>query len=262
MTILHGKKNGSLKTFTVTPTPNETLLTTPINLPTSAPTSGDGVVTMTIQASDLPVISPSPYSTKYVAFLIVAGKNTNAAATTINYSVYKTPSGGSQSSVILNQTQTSVATNVFWSQTHYRFYDVNVGDTLEVRLWASVTGVNLDYYSLLILPSRMELTKSDCVKDLNLTVSDSLPLYTKGTIGGGSIQGIMVYVNSGNLNNVNISGSTIIPFLGINSSASYFSGRLFFGDNQQSTNSSTHATNRPVITRNSYFSKITFREVR
>lgn len=265
MTILTGDSGlvsvGPLKTFDTTVSPRETLLASgsEISLPTADP--GTNQVSFTIQSTDLPTITPLPLSTKYTAFLIVAGKNTSAGAATVTYSLYKTPSGGSSASVVTGQNQAGIAASNFWTQTHYRFFDVQVGDTLEVRLWANVAGVNLDYYSILILPTRMQLSRASCLIDVTYTIQDPLSLYTKGSPVSGSVQGILVQISGTSIFNINISANLVIPFLPY-SSGTFFTGRSFWGDSQLSTTANTSATSRPTITRNQIFSKITFRELR
>lgn len=261
MTILTGDTGlvsvGTLKTFNITmATPNETLLASgsEIALPTAEPAGGAaGSVQITVQASDLPTIDPTPYSTKSTAFLILSGKNTTAGALTISYSVYK-------NGVSVATTTQSVAANNFWTHTHYRFYDVVPGDILEGRVWCATAGLNLDYYALVVYPTRMDLTKSATVQDLNCTVV--LPTLTKGTPGA-SVTGLWnIYPSNVTNAGVGLQVFANFPSLCIRSDLNGFAtGRPTNGDVQVSSNVAVHATNHPSFARNYYPSVISFREV-
>lgn len=268
MTTLSGDTGkiayGPLKTFNISlASPiNETLQGTPITLGTSEPASGGtGVTSYTIQSSDLPTITPAPYSIKYCAYVVVSGRNTSGASVSVNYSIYKTPSGGTQAQVVAPTVQT-VANNLYWTETHYRFYDVQVGDILEVRNWASVaSGVTLDYCALVIYPTRIEITKSTMVRDLNYTMNSGAVL-TLGTPNPAVGANWNVYlVNNQSLSQVGNSVDMKFTVASINLSANGFSGRQANGDATLSTGPQTHATNHPYYYKGAFPSKITFREL-
>lgn len=165
MTILWGDTGkiayGPLKTFNFQcATPREVSLGT-ITLPNVEGATQQ--VSFTVQQSDLPTITPNAVSMKYSAVLIASGKCVTAA--TVNYRTFKNGTaitGGNGNS--------SGTANQFWSQNHWRWYDVAVGDVLEVRMWSSQTDTNLDYACLMIYPANVVLSKANTIlKDLTYT---------------------------------------------------------------------------------------------
>lgn len=263
MTILYGDNGkvsvGNLKTFTINlATPLETLKAagSEIALPATEPASGAaGTVSYTIQASDLPTITPSPFSVKYSAYLYLSGKNTSGSTVTISYSIYK---NGTQ--IVGAQNQAGVTNNLFWTQSHYRFFDVQVGDVLEARVWCATTGAYLDYYALQVLPTRIEVTKSPIVQDVTFALVN--PTLTLGTpvVAQTGNWNFYLMSNTGAIA-VGNSATTTFSVACINSSTNGFSGRLSNGDGTINTTLQTHATNHPSYFRNAYPSSISFREV-
>ncbi|MEM2263342.1 MAG: hypothetical protein QW160_03890 [Candidatus Bathyarchaeia archaeon] len=133
----------SLTVLEITYSKQETLLGTPETLPTSEPATPQ--IGYTVQDSDLPLITPTPYSVKYVALLFGAGRCPTAA--TIYYRMKK--NGAS-----VKTGNASVSANNYYTWNCY-FYDVKVGDVLELALWSSVSDSNWDYKAFQIQPSRI-----------------------------------------------------------------------------------------------------------
>lgn len=271
MTILWGDTGkivyGPLKKFTISANPYELLKTTTgtststdiMNLPSAEPSSGDGLITYTLQQSDLPTMTPSPLSTKYTAYLIVSGKNSSGATVTLNYSLYK-----NGTAIVSNATQTGVVNNNFWTHSHYRFYDVNVGDTLKVTVWCATAGVTLDYVAVVVFPTRLELTKALIVKDLNITVNN--PVLTKGTPGVLNNSNWLIYPASNTTFTIGGVGTSLnqitIGSLSIHAGLNGFSlGRINNGDSTQSTNTQSSATLHPAYSTNYFPTSISFREI-
>lgn len=249
---------GAQKTYTTTlATPNETLLASgsEVVLPTSDP--GTNQVSITVSSSDLPTINPTPYSVKYAAYVVVSGKNATGAAVSVTYSCYK---NGSAVSGATGQIQSGIANNTFWTHTHYRYYDVVPGDVLEVRCWSNTAGVTLDYYSLILVPTRMELTKSLIVQDLSITLTSPQP-YLKGAPGYQPAGSFNVYPTNSATQFAGMSGNFTQPVAIITNAANGYMGRINNGDSTMSTGLATHATGHPQAGRNVYPSVITFREV-
>lgn len=166
MTLLLGDTGksayGQLKTFTLqSAVPREISLGT-IVLPNAEGTTNQ--VSFTVQDTDLPTLTPSPVSMKYLACVIASGKCTTAA--TVSYRVIKNGTS------ITTSSGTGVA-NQYWAHSHFRWFDVVVGDTLEVRVWSNQTDTNLDYACLMIYPATIVLSKLNTILS-NLT-------YTVGT---------------------------------------------------------------------------------
>lgn len=242
---------GPLKTFTTTfASPRETLLGTPTALPTAEPASSQ--ISFTVQASDLPTTSPAFISTKYTAILFSGGKNTDAAAQSVSWRVLK------NSTSIATGTQSSIATNTFWTQTYYQFPSVVAGDVLEIRLWSSSANVNYDYYALVILPTQPSLGKSYINKDVNYS-NFSFPSLTLGNPSYSLSYSWDVYAS--NSSNVIGSNSGTLTFQAMGWSSTYNAGRLDYGDKNTATGALTSSTYRPYYNRVTFPATITFREI-
>lgn len=244
---------GNLKTFNITlATPRETILGSPIgSLPTSNP--GTPQITYTIQTSDLPSITPSPLGVQYTALLIVGGKNTDAAAQTINYQCYKNGSivtGG-------NGLQ-SVPSWQFWTQSHYRFLGVQVGDVLGVSLWCTNANMNYDYYALSIHPTQMNLGKSYINKDVNFS-NYIAPSLSSGVPSRRVTDYLYIFPSNSTTKSITPNGNVNFGTLSWNSS--YFLGKIGYGDFNIGTDVVSHASNRPYYSMNTVPTTISFREI-
>ena len=125
-------------------TPQETLLGTPETLPTTEPATPQ--ISYTVAEADLPTLSLSMYSKKWVAFLIGAGKAVTAAR--IYYRMKK--NGAS----VKTGSSTVAAANTFYTW-NCHFFNVAVGDVLEIALWSSVADSNWDYKAYHVVVSRI-----------------------------------------------------------------------------------------------------------
>lgn len=256
MSILNGDSGlasvGTLKTFTTSlATPQETLLSTPLALPTSLPATAQ--VSYTLQASDFPTITPTPLDVKYCAVVMTCGKNTSASSETLTYQV------GTNGTFTGNIGGSVVATNLFWNQSHYRWLDVAVGSLLEIKLFATSASVNLDYYALFIYPTRMKVTNCPVVQDIEYTFSS--PTLVLGTPVSRISAQLAIYPS--NATNIFHNPNTTPFRIGaMGPHPTYQLGRINYGDWATSTDSVYHATNRPWYNANQYPSKLTFREVR
>jgi hypothetical protein len=136
----------SLKTLNITyQTPQETLLGTPETLPTSEPATPQ--IRYTVAESDLPTFNMPPYQKKWVAIVIGAGKAVTAA--TIYYRMKKNGASIASGS-------SSVSANYFYTR-QCCFYDVAVGDVLELALWSDQVDSYWDYKAYQIQVSRVIL---------------------------------------------------------------------------------------------------------
>lgn len=157
-------------------TPQENFIT-PVELPTTEPATGQWV--KTLAAADFPTVSPTNLLYAGVAYLGIVGRNTAAASRTIFWRMLK---GG-----------TAVATGSFSvPATHfYRifafWYGVAIGETLEMKLWAPVAGVNYDWTGFQIHPSRVgtnESLNSACYTELALSIA---PVWSSAGAPGGAV---------------------------------------------------------------------------
>lgn len=248
---------GTLKTFNITLNPNESLISATQNLGTAAPTGGAaGDVSYTIKASDLPTISPTPISCQYTAHLIVTGQNNSGASGSVNYNLLK-----NSTAIVSNQSQASIASANYWTQTHYRT-TVVVGDVLEIQLWGSATGFTLLYAALILYPRMPQLSNVYILKDVNFTLTAPTLTATGQTPAVAITQGWNVYPT--NLTNTAISSASsfTMPSANFSDSSRFYFGRAFYdGVSSAGTYTQTHATNHPYYGRCDYPSQITYREI-
>lgn len=246
---------GVLKTFTMNqPNPRETLSGSPTSLPTTNPTNSGAQVSFTIQQSDLPTMAPDVASKQYCALVIVGGKNADAATQTVNSQIYQNgTSKGTASS--------SVTTNTFWTHNLYFTNNVNVGDTINVSLWATSVNVNYDYICLMVIMTKiLYVPRQSIMTNFSVvTASDVHP--TLGTPQASSSAPYNIYLTPSALGNttVGMSGNGNLDTLkAVNTTfnlvASYF-------DTQQSNFTSTNATNRPQYRTIYYPKTVSFREI-
>lgn len=242
---------GPLKTFTTTlATPRETLLGTPVVLPTAEP--GTSQISITVSSGDLPTISPSPISVKYSAILYAAGKNTDAASQSVSWRILK------NSVSVATGTQTGVATNTFWTQQYDQFFDVAVSDVLEIRLWSTSANVNYDYYAIAVMPTRLNLGKSYINKDVNYS-NFIIYALTAGTPSINLSTSPIFYASDSTT--LGIQTGATVNFGALRWNQTYNAYRGDHGDNNQTTVTNTHATSRPYYRRSSIPGTISFREV-
>lgn len=138
---------GTLKTFTITPAiPRETLLGSPLTLPTSEPATAQ--IAFTLQQSDYPTISPfAPM--RFNPCIHASGKAGAVVTGSIFYRVSKNGVSIALASLA------SVAIGNFYGINFWRFLDAQPGDLLEVKLWApSATDVTLDFWGLIVYPTQ------------------------------------------------------------------------------------------------------------
>lgn len=150
MTILMGDTGkvalGTLKTFSFEVYMTEDALGT-LPLPNSEGSTNQ--VAYTIQQAHLPSVNPIPYSMKYIGVILVSGRATTAC--NISYRIFK-------NGVSIASASVAVASNQYWSWQHNRWYDVQVGDVLEVRMWSNQADSTMDYSCLKVYPANVVLT--------------------------------------------------------------------------------------------------------
>lgn len=166
----------SFKTLNITyQTPQETLLDTPETLPTSEPATPQ--IGYTVQNSDLPVLSLNCYRKVWVALLFGAGKFSTSG--TVYYRLKK-------NGVSIYSSNGSVSANLFYTVGAY-FYNVNVGDSLELALWSSVSGSNWDYKAFQVQVSRLIiLDKPRLMAPCIFAALSTQPVLTLGNPGSTS----------------------------------------------------------------------------
>jgi hypothetical protein len=173
---------GPLKTVAVTmQNPQETFQGTPTTLPTSEPAIPQ--VKYTVSSGDLPSFNVKPDSVKYIAVMFAGGLA--SADTLIHYRMKKNGSSVYSSSNICDAT--------FYWTLNCGFYDVSVGDILEIALWGDVSGANWDYNAYQIHSTRV-LMKSSCpiFTPFNITSVSAHPVLTQGNPHSGGVGGCRI----------------------------------------------------------------------
>lgn len=241
---------GLLKSYTITPgTARETLLTggSILTLPTTEPATAQ--VSFTVQSSDLPTITGNA-PMKYNASLVCSGK-IGVAASVINYRVLK------NSVSVAQAAGASAAATQFWSHSHFRTFDVQVGDVLEVKYWAVQADVTLDFYGLIIYPSQPLVSKDGTIlKDLAFGNTTTNPVFATAT----TVQAFSNYYTfPSSVNNIAFTGNQTYAAIGYNANnGAYKTGQA---DAQAATtNQYVNATQRQIY-KQYYPQIISFREV-
>ena len=224
----------------------ETLLGTPETLPTSEPATPQ--ISYTVASGDLPVISPDMESKKWIGYLVGAGKAVTAA--TVYWRMKKNGSSVATSSQ-------SVAANQYYTYQAY-FYDITVGDVLELALWSNKTDSNWDYKAYQIVLTRM-LPKiaHPILMPLNITGLTAYPTLTLGNPNASATRLCYIYLDD--VQGPGLSGTQ--NFEALHAGPTYGFERLYQGDisNLNSVYTSTSATYRPLYQKNYIPTSFVFR---
>ncbi|MGC8895647.1 MAG: hypothetical protein ACP5LB_02610 [Candidatus Bathyarchaeia archaeon] len=193
----------SFKTLNITyQTPRETLLGTPLTLPTTEPT--DPQVAYAVQESDLPTFDVKPFSKVWLARVLAGGQFVTAG--TLYWRMLKNGQSVASSS-------TSVSANYYWSCTAC-FLDVQVGDVLALKLWSSVSDSILDRYAFAVHVSRIKLFKTPLHKDVTIVCGGS-STFVNFSAGLTGTQGATYVYNGHTSINYNNNTSTGFTLSGI-----------------------------------------------
>jgi hypothetical protein len=162
---------GSRHVLTITyPDPDETLLGTPEELPTSEPETPQ--VEYTIAAAHLPNIGGA--TAIWTPLLYASGKNLSGSTQAVYYRLLK-------NDVSIREGSWNVSNNNYWSRTSYDFYDVAVGDRVQMSVWAANAGVDFHYKALFVQPTRLQIATPYAPILYRVVYSTSyLPVLTAG----------------------------------------------------------------------------------
>lgn len=161
----------SLKILQITyQTPYENLQGTPTSLPTSEPAVSQ--IIYTVSVDDLPTLNMGVESKINVALMFAGGRNTDVATRTVYWRMVKNGSSVVNGSF-------SVSAGYYWTIILY-FIDVAVGDTLELRLWATDTAVNWDYEARQLQYSRIKLLSKYLLLHFSVASVDIQPILALG----------------------------------------------------------------------------------
>lgn len=154
------------------PDPDETPLETPVALPTSEPASPQ--VSFTLATKHLPTWSPYELPHSKMMMLYAGGKNTSGGTLTVYWRVK------------INGANHSTGSNGFVSASQYWTLNsldlpipASIGDTVDVYLWASGAGVDLQYKAFACVPTRIG-PYNVALADVVVVVDGYYPVLTKG----------------------------------------------------------------------------------
>jgi hypothetical protein len=204
----------------------------------------------TLQASDFPTWSFPPASVKYIEKLLISIYNTSGSNKTISYSMYK---NGNQ----VNTGSATVTTSNYLFITA-NFYNVTVGDLLEIAVWtATNTNVTVSGSLKHIVPTRLLPTSKLCVE-----VSYTFGNYTYPSPINMTYQTTTEYIGDSITNTLSSATSrtfTGLSFISQNSYGlfRYGSGDIVFLDNVR-TNVNTTQNGQLSY----YPTTISYREIR
>jgi len=161
--------------------PSETLMSTPVSLPTSKPSTPQ--LSIEITSEMMPTSDVAPESVGYQLAVYVAGKNTDTVAQTVYVEV------------VLNGTtvisrSTSVSAGYYWTFSGF-VSNVDVGDVVDVYMWATSSLVNWDYYAYQVQVMRVAYWSGSLVYDLAFTSAGAG--LTKGSPSVASTGNLYVY---------------------------------------------------------------------
>jgi len=150
--------------------PQETLLVTPITLPTSEPAVPQ--VSYTVMSGDLPSINISLYQKKYIGIVFGAGQFITAG--TLYWRMEK-------NGVSVATGSTAITVNYRYT-VQANFFNVTVNDVLEIALWSSVTDSNYYYKAYQIHLTRPLIFEPYWImKPLELLIIQEHPVLTLGS---------------------------------------------------------------------------------
>ena len=142
------------------PDPDIVTLDTPEALPTSEPATAQ--VSMTVGSQHLATWSPFELEHTNSAILYTTGKNNSGSTVAVYYRIAK----NGQSIATGSE---SIYAGAYFPWSHHRFPDVQIGDVLACKLWASAGGCDWRGKALAIWPSRIgpkKLAMSSVVVEL------------------------------------------------------------------------------------------------
>lgn len=159
---------------TITYNPRIVTLETPTDLPTTEPATAQ--VQFVLAGTDLPACSPYPIpwadsvaiTSRYMCHMFAYVKNESGGTATI-YAKYKTANTPTWSTAV----SVSATNNYYYSIGSVGLTTWAIGDTQEIKLYASAAGVKLIKYALIIYPNRAGQGCLDRLHDLKLSFENA-----------------------------------------------------------------------------------------
>ena len=223
---------------------------TPTSLPTSEPATAQ--ISYTVSEDDYPTLNMGVERKTVVACMYAGGKNTAGASRTIDVKMLKNGSEVASFSFYLPADR-------YWTACCF-FYNVVAGDLLEIKLWATDTGVNWHYEARQLQFTRIGLLVDDILMVYKVTAIDSEPKLSQGNP--------YVYTR-GNLYITNHYGctkyfSTATDFSPFKQHPTYGLFRLYNGDNTRASGGvgHYHSSYMPYYDRNYVPTELQLRAIR
>lgn len=252
---------GPLKTFSLTlGTPRENGPSgTPTALPSADPGTAGAQVSYTVQSSDCPTYTNGA-SFKNCAFVIIAGKNGDAATQSVSWRMFK--NGTSVTTASFN----NITAGNYWTLTAM-FYGVSVGDNLQISAWCTSANVNFDYSAIFVLPSRVNVGKTGVIcSNVAYTLTNPTSVLTQGSpLASSNNFWIGFLPSSTSLLATSISQTgTPFTFPALSWHNTFYTGYINNGDGGNGSSSGygqQSSTKRPLYMTSMCLSSISFREV-
>lgn len=154
------------------PDPDETLLETPVALPTSEPASPQ--VSFTLATKHLPTWSPFELPHSKMMMLYAGGKNTSGEKPTVYWRAKVNGANHSTGSY------PNMSASIYWTLNSLSLpVPASVGDVVDVYLWASGAGVELQHKAFACMPTRIG-PYDIALADVVVGFDGDYPVLTKG----------------------------------------------------------------------------------
>jgi len=168
---------GTRNIFTATlQTADETTHDPATALPTSEP--GTAQASYTVASGDLPEFSSPPSDVKYIGFVYLTGRNLSGSIQTVNYASYN-------DTVSVKTGSRSINNDSYWTVLQ-SFYDIEVGDVLELAAWCDSTDMDIMNEGYQVGFSRIQPESDGILYNVDVGVMPNMPVFTGGnpyTIG-------------------------------------------------------------------------------
>src|SRR5208283_4883371 len=226
MLIIIPKKKSLLSPQVITPNysiPVDGFVTT-YTLPTSEPSTGaPGSFVITVQPSDLVTYNGSITGIN-TALMVCAGKNNNAISANLSYRILKNGSSKQNNTV-------SITAGNYWTVDTFLFYNNQVGDNLEIRVWATGGGFDFRYNGYRNVHTRWKPGQDKQI------FANTTFTFAKATFANGALNGTDNFnVPTGNGNTFTGPGAGTYGPMALRQDPTYGIFYLMHGDSYQISN--------------------------
>lgn len=221
------------------PDPDETLLETPVALPTSEP--AEAQISYTLGSQHMPVWSPFELPHSKLAMLYAGGANTTGSGITLNYRLSKNGESlatGGQSASANQQWTMNIIPGML--------IGVAVGDVLRFKMWGGSAGLTWDYRALAVVPTRVG-PEGMAVADVAFS-TDFRPVLTKGNPYSSAMNPLIMFTEDCSLSPLTppmerTAARILVP------GSTYRLCRVHYGEANSTIQMVRHATYKPYYFR-------------